>query len=78
MDCFGIYSKKTTHRVYNTTSDASVPNPVISQGFGMVAITAVPVGPYETILALDGLRTVLGEKFWPDARPQVKKARRRI
>jgi hypothetical protein len=52
-------------------------NPVISQGFDLVVLNSVAVGFYERkkfCLIAD----FLGEKFWPDARPQVEKAQRRI
>jgi hypothetical protein len=53
-------------------------NPVISQGFNAVVITQVSTVSYERMDASVEFQTVLGEKFWPAARPQVEKARRRI
>ncbi len=53
-------------------------NPDISQSFDGRAVTSRPEMGYEPIRLFVQLQAVLGEKFWPAARPQVKKDRNRI
>jgi hypothetical protein len=56
----------------------SLVSPDISLGFDAFIITQVSAWFFDRIETHLLLQTVLGEKFWPTARPQVKKARKRI